>query len=157
MRLTDILQPDCIRVPLASTDKQSAIFELADLLCAHTPIEDPEELKQAVWARETTRTTGIGHGIGIPHGKCDGVDKLRMAIGTTPPDSEGIEFGSIDKKPVDLVILLASPLDQTGPHIQALAKISRMLTDAVIRTQLKQAPDAQTLYDMIVQHEKLTA
>ncbi len=151
MRLTDILQPDCIQVPLTSTDKQAAIFELADLLCAHTPIEDAQELKDAIWARETTRTTGIGHGIGIPHGKCEGVDKLRMAIGITPPDADGIEFGSIDKKPVDLVILLASPTDQTGPHIQALAKISRMLTDAVIRTQLKQSPDAQALYDTIVQ------
>jgi len=155
MRLTDILQPDCIKVPLTSTDKQAAIFELADLLCAHTPIEDPEELKQAIWARETTRTTGIGHGIGIPHGKCEGVDKLRMAVGIVA-QGQGIEFGAIDKKPVDLVILLASPTDQTGPHIQALAKISRMLTDAVIRTQLKQSPDAQTLYDIIVQHEKVT-
>ena len=168
MRLTDILQPDCIKVTLESVEKQAAIFELADLLCAHTPIEDPEELKQAIWQRETTRTTGIGHGIGIPHGKCDGVDKLRMAIGVVrksaggegsaadDPSGGGIEFGSIDKKPVDLIILLASPTDQTGPHIQALAKISRMLTDAVIRRNLKDAPDAQTLYDLISQHEKVT-
>lgn len=157
MRLTDILQPDCIKVPLNSTEKQAAIFELADLLCEHTPIEDPEELKQAIWQRETTRTTGIGHGIAIPHGKCEGVDKLRMAVGVLPPDAGGIEFGSIDKKPVDLIILLASPSDQTGPHIQALAKISRMLTDTVIRGNLKQAPDAQALYDAIAQHEKVTA
>lgn len=153
MRLTDILQPDCIKVPLSSDDKQAAIFELADLLTEQTPIEDAQELKDAIWQRETTRTTGIGHGIGIPHGKCEGVDKLRMAIGVAPA---GIEFGAIDKKPVDLVILLASPTDQTGPHIQALAKISRMLTDAVIRQNLKDAPDAQTLYDMIVEHEKVT-
>jgi len=156
MRLTDILQPDCIKVPLESTEKQAAIFELADLLCAHTPIEDPDELKDAIWQREMTRTTGIGHGIAIPHGKCDGVDKLRMAIGVIGGGVEGIDFGSIDKKPVDLIILLASPTDQTGPHIQALAKISRMLTDAVIRRNLKDAPDAQTLYDLISQHEKVT-
>jgi len=189
MRLTDILQPDCIEVPLEANEKQAAIFELADLLCAHTPIEDPEQLKQAIWQRELTRTTGIGHGIAIPHGKCDGVDKLRMAIGVIrePAGGEagkagdaaeategaaasgggpaaggaaasggGIDFGSIDKKPVDLIILLASPTDQTGPHIQALAKISRMLTDAVIRRNLKDAPDAQTLYDLISQHEKVT-
>ncbi|NBC10315.1 MAG: PTS transporter subunit EIIA [Planctomycetes bacterium] len=156
MRLTDILQPDCIKVPLASHDKQAAIFELADLLCEHTPIEDPDELKDAIWQREMTRTTGIGHGIAIPHGKCDGVDKLRMAIGVIGSGVEGIDFGSIDKKPVDLIILLASPTDQTGPHIQALAKISRMLTDAVIRRNLKDAPDAQTLYDLISQHEKVT-
>ena len=111
MRLTDILQPDCICVPLAHNDKQSAIFELAELLVSKTDIDDVDELKEAIWKRETTRTTGIGGGIAVPHGKTDGVDTLRMAIGRT---AEPIDFGSIDRKPVELIILLASPLDQTG-------------------------------------------
>ena len=154
MRLTDILQPDCVKVPLEATEKQAAIFELAELLAAHTPIDDVESLKQAIWKREQTRTTGIGHGIGIPHGKTAGVDRLRMAIGRV---SEPIDFGAIDGRPVDLIILLASPQDQTGPHIQALARISRMLTEEQLRHGLKTAEDAESVYQLIADHEAQTA
>ena len=150
MRLTDILQPDCVVVPLEAADKQQAVFTLADVLLAHTPVTDPAGLKDAIWQREMTRTTGIGHGIGIPHGKAKGVDKLRMAMGRL---ASPIEFGAIDHKPVDLILLLASPLDQTGPHIQALAKISRMLMDQDLRDALKFASSPQALYDLIVEHE----
>lgn len=154
MRLTDILQPDCVIVPLVASTKEQAIYALADVLVAHTPISDGAELKKAIWQREMTRTTGIGHGIGIPHGKAEGVDQLRMALGLA---AEPIEFGAIDGRPVDLVILLASPVDQTGPHIQALAKISRMLTDEAFRTEMKAAASAESLYDMIAQHESEAA
>ena len=150
MRLTDILQPDCVLVPLVADTKEQAIFALADLMVEKTPIGDAEELKRAIWQREMTRTTGIGHGIGIPHGKAAGVDQLRMAIGIA---AESIEFGAIDGRPVELIILLASPIDQTGPHIQALAKISRMLTDEAFRTQIKQAQTADELYGLIAEHE----
>ena len=154
MRLTDILQPDCVKVPLAAQSKQEAIFELVDLLAAQTAINDAEQLKKAVWQRETTRTTGIGHGIGIPHGKSAGVDRLRMAIGRP---TEPVEFRAIDGRPVDLIILLASPADQTGPHIQALARISRMLTDDRLRGDLKTCNDASCLYRLIDEHEKRQA
>lgn len=150
MRLTDILQPDCVIVPLVASTKEQAIYALADTLVDHTPIHDGAELKKAIWQREMTRTTGIGHGIGIPHGKAEGVDQLRMAIGLA---AEPIEFGAIDGRPVDLIILLASPVDQTGPHIQALAKISRMLTDEAFRNEIKTAESAESLYEMISQHE----
>jgi fructose-specific phosphotransferase system IIA component len=150
MRLTDILQPDCVMVPLETQTKQEAIYALTDLLAAHTPIADVEQLKEAVWQRETTRTTGIGHGIGIPHGKSSGVDQLRMAIGLS---AQPIDFGAIDGKGVDLILLLASPLDQTGPHIQALAKISRMLTDDDFRDALKRAENADQLYQLIAEQE----
>ena len=150
MRLTEILQPDCVKVPLDAEDKKAAVFELVDLLTQQTGIEDAEGLKQAVWDRETTRTTGIGHGIGIPHGKSAGVDRLRMAIGRP---RQPLEFGAIDRRPVDLIILLASPADQTGPHIQALAKISRMLIDEDFRQSLKQVGTGDELYQMIARQE----
>ena len=154
MRLTDILQPDCVKVPLEGADKQACIFELVDLLAEHTDIQDAEGLKQAVWQRELTRTTGIGHGIGIPHGKAAGCDELRMAIGRP---AEPLDFGSIDNKPVNLILLLASPLDKTGPHIQALAKISRLLVSEDLRDALQEAESAQDLYDLLVQHENQAA
>lgn len=150
MRLTEILREDCVKVPLEADSKEGAIYELVDLLAAKTGITAVDELKKAVWQRETTRTTGIGHGIGIPHGKAPGVDRLRMAIGRP---KQPIEFRAIDGRPVDLIILLASPADQTGPHIQALAKISRLLTDETLRAALKAAPTGTDLYNLIAQHE----
>jgi fructose-specific phosphotransferase system IIA component len=150
MRLTDILQPGCIKVPLASTAKQDAIFELIDLLAGCAKIEQSQQLKDAVWQRETARTTGIGHGIAIPHGKSPGITKLTMAIGLA---AQPIEFAAIDGKPVQVIILLASPPEQTGPHIQALARISRMLTDDRFRAAIKAAPSAEEVYRLISEQE----
>ena len=152
MRLVDILQPDTIRVPLQAVEKQDAIFELVDLLAEKVGIEDVNALRDAVWQREMTRTTGIGHGVGIPHGKIEGCRVLCMAIGLT---RDPIEFGAIDGQPVQLIILLASPADQTGPHIQALAQISRFLTDADFRTRIKQTNSADELYELIKEKESL--
>lgn len=150
MRLSDILQCECIKVPLAATSKQEAIFELVDLLADGVGIGDHDALKQAVWQRETTRTTGIGHGIGIPHGKSSQVAELHLAIGKP---AQPIDFDAIDRKPVDLLFLLVSPEDKTGPHIQALAQISKILTDADFRSQLKQAGTAAQLLQMICDYE----
>ena len=150
MRLTDILQAECVKVPLESDSKEHAIYELVDVLADQVGIENRDQLKKAVWQRELTRTTGIGHGVGIPHGKSEGITKLCMAIGRT---AKPIEFGSIDRKPVDLILLLASPADQTGPHIQALATISRMLTNADFRGAIRTAASGQSLYQIICEHE----
>jgi mannitol/fructose-specific phosphotransferase system IIA component (Ntr-type) len=151
MHLTEILQPECVRVPLASAHKQQAIFELVEVLADHDQITDRGALRDAVWKREQTRTTGIGHGLAIPHGKTPGCGRLCMAVGLT---KQPIDFGAIDGLPVELIILLASPADQTGPHIQALATISNLLTDADFRNELKKAPTADALYGMIEQRER---
>lgn len=153
MLLTDILQPECIKVPLVATDKQGAIYELADLLGSAGRLSDVEGFKSAVWRREQTRTTGIGHGIAIPHGKVDGCDRLVMAVGLCRP---AIDFGAIDGMPVELIFALASPLDQTGPHIQALATISRMLTDPDFRSKIKKAQSASDLFQMVKDHDAKT-
>ncbi len=150
MQLSHILQPGCVKVPLRATTKQEAIFELADLLCEQTGISGADELKQAIWQREQTRTTGIGHGVAIPHGKTSQCHRLVMAVGKAP---EPIEFQAIDKRPVDLILLLASPADQTGPHIQALAAISRLLTDPELRAAIKAATTADELYRLIAEHQ----
>ncbi|MEM9418479.1 MAG: PTS sugar transporter subunit IIA [Planctomycetota bacterium] len=154
MLLTDILQPDCVLVPLVAEDKQSAIFQLADLLVEKTDIEDAQALKDAIWQRETVRTTGIGGGVAVPHGKTEGVPSLHMAIGRT---AEPLEFGAIDRNPVELIILLASPPDQTGPHIEALSRISRMLIDADARDKMKSLETPEEVYAMIKEVESSVA
>ena len=81
MRLTEILKPENIRVPLDATNKSEAIGELVALLAANNEVNDAKEVLGSVLEREATRTTGIGNGLAIPHGKCTGTDHLVMAIG----------------------------------------------------------------------------
>jgi fructose-specific phosphotransferase system IIA component len=151
MILTQILQPTCVKAPLAGKDKDSVITELVDLLAENNLLVDRDVVLEAVFAREQTRSTGIGSGIAIPHGKCNGVAELVMAVGIA---SEPVNFDSIDQKPVSIVILLASPADRTGPHIQALARISRLMLDDEFKTKLENATSPEEVYQLISTKEK---
>jgi mannitol/fructose-specific phosphotransferase system IIA component (Ntr-type) len=150
MRLTEMLKPQNIKVPLAATNKADAITELVNLLAANGEITDVKLVLSSVLEREATRTTGIGNGLAIPHGKCPGADHVTMAIGkpTTP-----IDFQAIDGRPVTLIWLLTSPPDKTGPHIHALARISRLMTIEKFRVALNSADTAQKVFDTIAQQE----
>jgi fructose-specific phosphotransferase system IIA component len=146
MILTQILQPACVKAPLEGSDKDTVITELVDLLAENGFLLDRDVVLEAVLLREQTRSTGIGSGIAIPHGKCNGVKELVMAIGIT---AEPIGFESIDKRPVKIVVLLASPSDRTGPHIQALARISRLMLDETFKTRLENAASPEEVYELI--------
>ena len=152
MRLTDILKLENIKLPLAAVDKQAAIEELITLLASNGEVQDAGRVRGAVMEREATRTTGIGEGLAIPHGKTDGVDDLVMAIGRA---GVPVDFGAVDGKPVHLIWLLCSPPDKTGPHIFALARISKMMTNAAVRKQLVGAKSARELYDIIARQDEL--
>jgi len=146
MILTQILQPNCVKVPVENKDKEAVITELVDLLDANGLLLDRDVALDAVLTRERTRSTGTGAGIAIPHGKCNAVKELVMAIGIA---HEPIEFESVDEKPVKILILLVSPADQTGPHIQALASISRLMLNEEFKQKLEQAASADEVYELL--------
>ncbi|MEZ6318395.1 MAG: PTS sugar transporter subunit IIA [Phycisphaerales bacterium] len=152
MNLLDILTPQCIRSPLLSPDKRGAINELVDLLALADKVKDAEALKEAVWTREQTRTTGIGHGLAIPHGKSETMRDLAMAIGK-PADP--MEFEAIDGQPVRLIVLLASPPDRTSDHIQALAQISRLVSMEEFRKKIYAAESGEEIFDLLKDHQKV--
>jgi len=150
MILTQILQPTCVKAPLEGKDKKSVITELVDLLNDNKLLLDRDVALEAVLMREQTKSTGIGSGIAIPHGKCNAVKELVMAIGIA---AEPIEFESIDGNPVTIIILLVSPANQTGPHIQALAKISRLMLDESFKHSLEKAISAEEVYELLSSKE----
>ena len=154
MRLTEVLKPANIKLPLSATTKTEAIKELVDLLDANGELTSAKAVLDAVLDREATRTTGIGNGLAIPHGKCDGTNHLTMAIGRP---ASPIDFQAIDGRPVTLVWLLTSPRDKTGPHIHALARISRLMTIDKFRQSLAGARDAQDMFDIIIKQDALVA
>jgi fructose-specific phosphotransferase system IIA component len=152
MMLTQILQPNCVKVPVESTDKKAVIIELVDLVDGQTTglILDKKTVLDAVLQREEARSTGIGSGVAIPHGKSMAIKELVMALGIA---EKPIEFGSADGQPVRIIILLLSPSDQTGPHIQALAKISRLMLDNGFKEKLERATSAEEVYELISKGE----
>ncbi|TVS07316.1 MAG: PTS sugar transporter subunit IIA [Phycisphaerales bacterium] len=150
MNLLQILSPSCIRVPLQATDKRGVIDELVNLLAEHEQIPDADALREAVWVREQTRTTGIGHGLAIPHGKCPGMPRLAMAIGKP---AAPVDFEAIDAQPVKLVVLLASPPDHYSEHIQALARISRLISMEDFRKRIYAADTAEEIYKLLEETE----
>lgn len=150
MNILEILSPQAIKVPLVAAGKKAAIDELVDLLAVNQLVADPAALKRAVWEREQQRSTGIGEGLAIPHGKCDTLSRLVMAIGKP---AQPMEFESFDKRPVRLIVLLASPPDKTSEHIQALGKISRLMANVAFRNKAYEAPSAEGLYQLFRQTE----
>ncbi len=151
MRLSEILKAKNIKVPLVSTEKTAAITELVTLLAENGAVKDAATVCSHVLEREATRTTGVGQGWAIPHCKSNDVPGLTIAVGRP---ASPIDFESIDGQPVDLILLLASPPDQTGPYIQTLAQITRLMNLEPFRRAWRSAATAQQMYDVLLQHEK---
>ena len=150
MKLTEILTPECIRVPLKVATKTEAITELVDLLAECGQISDRDVVLKAVMERESTRSTGIGHGLAVPHCKTAACTGLAVAIGKP---GEPLDFESKDGEPVDFIVLLISPLDQTGPHIQALARISRLMLTERFRNDLAKTETGEDVFRIIAHYE----
>lgn len=150
MNILDILSPQCIISPLASMDKRAVIDELVDCLAGAARVRDPKSLKEAVWTREQTRTTGIGNGLAIPHGKSASMTNVAMAMGRPP---RPMDFEAIDGQPVRLVILLASPPDRTTDHIQALARISKLFAMNDFREKIYNASTPADIYALLKANE----
>jgi len=145
MNITDILSPTAVKMPLIATEKHAVIDELVDMLDDAGLITEPETLKQVVWEREQQRSTGIGEGLAIPHGKSNCSTELVMAIGRP---EKPIDFQAVDGEPVQLVVLLASPPNKTSDHIQALGKISRLMSNPKFRARAYAAETSEELYQL---------
>lgn len=150
MELSTLLLPNRVRVPLAGTDKKAVITELIDLLAAAGGLTNRDAALEAVLKRESERSTGIGYGLAIPHGRTDGCNSLAMAAGKP---ANAIDFQSLDGRPVTFVVLLVSPPKETGPHIQALARISRLMNAEAFRAAVAQADSAPALLAAIKAQE----
>ena len=125
MRLRELLDESVVKVGLESRDKEECFEELVDLLVRSGRVEDRASALRAVRQREADGTTGIGKGCAVPHGKDGSIKRLCVAMGTS---AEGIEFDAVDDKPVHLVFLILARPNDPGPHVQALAEVSRLLT-----------------------------
>ncbi len=146
MNLKKLLSEDTVILELKGTTKDAIIQEMIDLLVARGRIKDREAALKAVMEREQKMSTGMQHGIAIPHGKTDSVDKLVTAMAMK---KEGVDFGSMDGKPSTIFIMTISSVSRTGPHIQFLSEISQVLNDPEKRERILLAQSTSEVMDIL--------
>ncbi len=146
MKIVEFLNEKAVSANLKATNKEGIIRELVDLLAKAEGIRNKEELVRVLLNREALGSTGIGQGVGIPHGKTDAVKKLVAAFGVC---HQGVEFDALDGDPVYILFLLVAPEDSAGPHLKGLARISRLLKDKFFRESLKQLADEKAILKLI--------
>ena len=150
MKMMDFLHEKAVSVDIKATKKSDVIKELVDLLSQTHSLKQNDKLIKTLMNRESLGSTGIGQGIGIPHAKSDIVHEL---IGVLGISKAGVDFDSLDGEPTHIFILLVAPEDAAGPHLKALAKISRMLKDKFVRDSLIAAKDPKAVIDIISQED----
>lgn len=150
MLLTELLTPDRIRVPLAAADKAGALRELTQLLADRAGVA-VEPLLAAVLEREQVLSTGIGHGIAIPHAKSPLVKELMLVSGSSPV---GVPFDALDGEPVRLFFLLIGPDDAAGQHVKALSRIARLVRRESVRDALLSASTPEAFHTVLVEAEE---
>jgi PTS system nitrogen regulatory IIA component len=148
--LTELLTPDRIRVPLAAADKVGALRELTQLLADRAGVA-MEPLLAAVLEREQVLSTGIGHGIAIPHAKSPLVSELMLVSGSSPV---GVPFDALDGEPVRLFFLLIGPDDAAGQHVKALSRIARLVRRESVRDGLLSAATPAAFHQVLVDAEE---
>lgn len=151
MSLLDILSNKSTLVGLKGHSKDEIIEELVDSLEVGAAIANRDKALEAVLEREKIMSTGIGDGIAIPHGKSDAVSQLSAALGI---HKRGVDFDALDGEPAFVFFLLVSPANVSGPHIKALARISRMLKNDSFKKKLIEADSAEQILGIIEEEEQ---
>ena len=143
MPFLDLLPAERVRTGLDARDKAGLIDRLADLLAGD---DDAQIARDALSARERLGTTGLGHGVAIPHGRSAKVSEARAAFVRL---AEPVDFGADDGRPVDLVAALLVPAHFTDQHLKLLAELAELFSDPVVTAGLREAPDAAALLKVL--------
>ena len=149
MNLADILVSSKSILPdMTAPDRWAAIDELVANLIANGRInpENREAITAVVKKRESSMSTGIGFGIGIPHASTDLISEVVGALGRS---KKGVNFDALDNQPVNLVMLFLVPQGQFQKHLHTLANIAKLLHKAEFRQALEQAPDADAMLQIV--------
>ena len=145
MRILDVLQPDAVIPNLQAVDKPGVLEELAIPLARHAGVP-AADLVRVLIEREQLGSTGIGGGIGIPHGKLKQSSRILLGLGLS---RSGVDFDSLDGRPTRIFFLIVTPADATGLHLKLLARISRLLKNDLFQQRLLNAPAVEDILAVI--------
>lgn len=152
MRISEFLCKEAISNDLRATNKVEVISEMVSMLVEAGALEKKSKAKiiESLMAREALGSTAIGQGIAIPHAKSDTVTKLVSALAVS---KSGVNFDSLDGEPAHIFFLLVAPSDSAGPHLKALARVSRLLKDKFFRDSLKATKTGKDILGLISQED----
>ncbi|MDF1593096.1 MAG: PTS sugar transporter subunit IIA [Desulfobacterales bacterium] len=149
MKILDVLQKEAILPDLTSRDKKGVIEELVSPVTRIADVNQ-EDLVRVLMDRERLGSTGIGGGIGIPHGKLRGLESLIVSFGLS---RKGVDFESMDGRPTHIFFLLITPENSTGLHLKLLARISKILKNDLFKAKLLKAADRDEIFDAIKEED----
>lgn len=150
MKIVDIIDPARISINLESNAKMDVLAELAALLTRENDNENVEAITKILVERERLATTGVGGGVAIPHGKVENLKRIVAAIGIS---RTGVPFDAVDEAPVHIFVALIAPLNSSGDHLRALARISRLLKNDHTRNRFLESRSVEELYDLIKEED----
>ncbi len=150
MKLSEILKENFIIADLSSRDKQGVLTELAKFLEEKNAIKSKDTLFDSLMERESLGSTGIGENVAIPHAKSEETEHIITLFGRS---LKGIDFDSLDQKPVHFVCLLIAPSNSTGLHLKALARISRLFKSQSLRDEILIAENVDKIYSLLVEED----
>jgi PTS system nitrogen regulatory IIA component len=148
MNLKTVLTTETIKLGLKGSTKEEIINELLDVLVAANKIQDRQAAYNAVMDRENKMSTGMKHGIAIPHGKSPTIGDLVACIGIS---EKPVDFDSLDHEPCRIFIMTLSPVEKTGPHLQFLAEISLLFKSSEKRQEILNATSAEAVAKILSQ------
>ena len=147
MSIADILSPTDVFCDLRAANKRKLLSDLATIVASRVGI-DAGAVFESLWAREMLASTAVGRGVALPHGRIAGLSRI---AGVFVKLQTPISFDAPDDVPVDLVFLLLTPAEAGADHLQALARISRLMRHAGMCEQLRAATSADTLYALLTE------
>lgn len=150
MQIGNLLDVDAIIPQVNAPSKRQALALIADLAARRFGLKAPDVL-DALLERELLGSTGVGHGVGVPHARLAGLERIRgVFVRLETP----IDFKSVDEQPVDLLFALFAPPNAGAEHLRALARVSRILRRPALREQLRQSLSADALFALLVQEQE---
>ncbi len=146
MKITDFLEATMVIPNLKGCDKNAVLKEMTEWIAARDHSMDAKKMLEVLLAREKLSSTAIGDGVAIPHGK---LAEAKCTSGVFARSSQGVNFDSLDGGPTYLFFLLIAPQDSAADHLNALARISRLLKDAAFRTRLMEGKTGEEIFNTI--------
>ena len=153
MQVSSILKPEAVKVLSAASSKKRLFQDIGDLAQSAYGL-DANATVEALLERESLGPTGVGHGVGLPHARMGGLDTV---IGAFVLLEKPIDFGAVDRQPVDLAFALFAPEEAGVDHLKALALVSRTLREATVCAKLRANPQAPTLYAILTEPQSVKA
>lgn len=153
MNFAKLISPKGVKVLSSTSSKKRLISEIGDLAATVYGLDAPQVV-EALLAREALGPTGVGHGVALPHARLDGLEEV---VGLFVLLEKPVDFGSVDRQPVDIAFSLFAPEDAGVEHLKALALVSRTLREPNVCAKLRANPSPATLYTILTEAEGVKA